>query len=142
MVLVDHLSESEEEKAQSCIFQAQNKCLYKFKMIATETEKEYLYILRNPEYYSSNNILAMFLVFAVGTVITGLIIVIVIRQIMMHWNSNEPNHPGNNCKISPPQKGKASLPIVSSKTTAYRRGKPEEHHAYFNKMQVIQKLGL
>ncbi|XP_038653377.1 integrin beta-8 isoform X1 [Scyliorhinus canicula] len=142
MVLVDHLSESEEEKAQSCIFQAQNKCLYKFKMVATETEKEYLYILRNPEYYSSNNILAMFLVFAAGTVITGLIIVIVIRQIMMHWNSNEPNHPGNNCKISPPQKGKVSLPIVSSKTTAYRRGKPEEHHAYFNKMQVIQKLGL
>ncbi|XP_043545722.1 integrin beta-8 isoform X2 [Chiloscyllium plagiosum] len=139
MVLVDQLSESEEEKAQHCIFQAQNNCLYKFKMVATDTEKEYLYILRNPEYYPSHNIVAMFLVFSVGTVITGLFIVMIIRQIMMHWNSNETNHPGTNCKVSPPQKGKTSLPIVSSETTAFRRDKPEELHVYINKMQVISE---
>ncbi|XP_067865176.1 integrin beta-8 isoform X2 [Heterodontus francisci] len=137
MVVVDQLSESEEEKAQHCVFQAQNKCLYKFKMVATDTEKEHLYILRNPEYYSSHNILAMFLVFVAGTVITGLIIVMVIRQIMIHWISNELSRSGSNCKVSPPQKGKTPLPIVSSKTIAHRCDKPEELHVYINKMQVI-----
>ncbi|XP_067859787.1 integrin beta-8 [Heptranchias perlo] len=142
MVVVDQLSESEEEKSQHCVFQAKNKCLYKFKMFATDTEKQYLYILRNPEYYSSHKTLAMFLVFSTGTVITGLIIVMVIRQIMMHWNSNEPNRPGSNCKISPPQKGKTPFPTVNSKTIAYRCDKPEELHVYINKMQGIQKLDL
>ncbi|XP_055517453.1 integrin beta-8 isoform X3 [Leucoraja erinacea] len=104
MVVVDHVSESEEEISQYCVFQANDKWLYKFKMVATNTEKDLLYILKSSEYYSRHKILATFLVFSAGTVITGLIIVMVFRQIMMHWNTNKPTHPGNNCKISAPQK--------------------------------------
>ncbi|XP_069769938.1 integrin beta-8 isoform X3 [Narcine bancroftii] len=92
-------SESEEENSQYCVFQANDKWLYKFKMVATNTEKELLYILENPEYYPRHKILVTFLIFSAGTIITGLIIVMVIRQIMMLWNSNEPAPPGNNCKI-------------------------------------------
>ncbi|XP_062899816.1 integrin beta-8 [Mobula hypostoma] len=104
MMVVDQISESEEEKSQYCVFQESDKLLYKFKMVTTSTEKELLYVLKGPEYYSRHKVLATFLIFSAGTVITGLIIVIVIRQIMMHWNSNESTHPGNNCKVSPPQK--------------------------------------
>ncbi|XP_069769942.1 integrin beta-8 isoform X7 [Narcine bancroftii] len=104
MVVVDQISESEEENSQYCVFQANDKWLYKFKMVATNTEKELLYILENPEYYPRHKILVTFLIFSAGTIITGLIIVMVIRQIMMLWNSNEPAPPGNNCKVSPPQK--------------------------------------
>uniref|UniRef100_A0A4W3JLU5 Integrin beta n=1 Tax=Callorhinchus milii TaxID=7868 RepID=A0A4W3JLU5_CALMI len=142
MVLVDELSESEEERSQYCVFQAKNKYLYKFKMVATDTEKQYLYILENPEYQSNHKILTMCLVLSVGTVITGLIIVMIIRQIMMQWSSNRLKPPGSDCKVAPPQKNNTPLPTVSAKTITYRRDRPEEMHVYVNTIQVIEKLDL
>ncbi|XP_067602287.1 integrin beta-8 isoform X1 [Pseudorca crassidens] len=89
------------------------------------TLKEQHYVDQTSECFSSPSYLRIFFIIFIVTFLIGLLKVLIIRQVILQWNSNKVKSSAD-YRVSASKKDKLILQGVCTRAVTYRREKPEE----------------
>ncbi|XP_006138404.1 integrin beta-8 isoform X2 [Pelodiscus sinensis] len=87
------------------------------------------------ECFSDPSYFRIFFIIFIVTFLIGLLNVLIIRQIILQWNSNKVKS-SSDYRASATKKDKMFLPTVCSRTVTYRRDKPEEINIEISKLRL------
>lgn len=83
------------------------------------------YVDQASECFSSPSYLRIFFIIFIVTFLIGLLKVLIIRQVILQWNSNKIKSSAD-YRVSASKKDKLILQSVCTRAVTYRREKPEE----------------
>ncbi|CAM4532355.1 unnamed protein product [Caretta caretta] len=87
------------------------------------------------ECFSDSSYFRIFFIIFIVTFLIGLLNVLIIRQIILQWNSNKVKS-SSDYRASATKKDKMFLPTVCTRTVTYRRDKPEEINIDISKLRL------
>ncbi|CAM5093384.1 unnamed protein product [Eretmochelys imbricata] len=93
------------------------------------------YIDPASECFSDSSYFRIFFIIFIVTFLIGLLNVLIIRQIILQWNSNKVKS-SSDYRASATKKDKMFLPTVCTRTVTYRRDKPEEINIDISKLRL------
>ncbi|XP_074840751.1 integrin beta-8 isoform X2 [Carettochelys insculpta] len=93
------------------------------------------YIDPTSECFSDPSYFRIFFIIFIITFLIGLLNVLIIRQIILQWNSNKVKS-SSDYRASATKKDKMFLPTVCTRTVTYRRDKPEEINIDISKLRL------
>ncbi|XP_043365142.1 integrin beta-8 isoform X2 [Dermochelys coriacea] len=93
------------------------------------------YIDPASECFSDPSYFRIFFIIFIVTFLIGLLNVLIIRQIILQWNSNKVKS-SSDYRASATKKDKMFLPTVCTRTVTYRRDKPEEINIDISKLRL------
>ncbi|NXD14943.1 ITB8 protein, partial [Nothocercus nigrocapillus] len=97
------------------------------------------YIDQTSECFSGRGYFRIFSIIFIVTFLIGLLTVLIIRQIVLQWNSNKIKS-SSDYRVSTTKKDKMFLPTVCTRTVTYRRDKPEEINIDISKLRLNESF--